>query len=344
MIEPKKPRMPRKYASSIDVARLAGVSQSAVSRTYRPGGVVSDDTRKKVLAAAAELDYRPSVIPRIMLTNRSNLVAVVVGGLYNPFYAKVLESFTVKLQELGHQTLLVHVNSGYSLDAAIPRLASYRVDGVVSALAVLSSQSADELERLKLPVVSFNAVLTNKWVSTVCCDNTGAAREMADHFLQRGARRFAYLAGPDESPANRERLDGFRSRLAEHGITRLDIAGDNFTYESGYAAALKLLRQETRPDAMFCADDLIAIGAMDAIRQEAGLNVPDDIMVAGFDDISAACWAGYRITTFEQDADRMANEALSILTQFSHSDSSFSGIRRVVPARLVERGSTARTG
>ena len=129
--------MPR-YASSTDVARLAGVSQSAVSRTYKPGASVSAETRRKVLEAAEELGYRPSLIPRIMLNHRSYLVAVVIGGMENPFYARVLEEFTTRLQAIGHQVLLVHVDSNHSLDAAIPRLASYRVDAIVSALAVLS--------------------------------------------------------------------------------------------------------------------------------------------------------------------------------------------------------------
>ena len=128
----------KKYASSVDVARMAGVSQSAVSRTFSGGAHVSEATRKKVLDAAKQLDYRPSLIPRIMLTHKSNLVAIVVGGLYNPFYSAVLEQFTIKFQAAGHQILLVHVASDHALDDVIPKLASYRVDAIVSALAILS--------------------------------------------------------------------------------------------------------------------------------------------------------------------------------------------------------------
>ncbi|MBN8933827.1 MAG: LacI family DNA-binding transcriptional regulator [Rhizobium pusense] len=321
MKETKGAGQRKKYASSTDVARLAGVSQSAVSRTYRPGGVVSEELRKKVLAAAAKLDYRPSMIPRIMLTERSNLIAVVVGGLYNPFNAKVLECFTIKLQDAGYQTLLVHVNSGYSLDEAIPRLASYRVDGVVSALAVLSEDSAAELERFKVPVVLFNATLTNRRVSSVSCDNRSAARKIADHFI----------------------VEGFRTRLAERGFDLSLVAGDGFTYESGYDAAAGIFGAGPPPDAIFCADDLIAIGAIDAARA-ASLSVPGDVMIAGFDDIPSASWRGYQITTFEQDADRMVDEALMILQQFSGEDSSVHGARKVVSPKLIERGTTVAQG
>ena len=139
----------KRYASSIDVARLAGVSQSAVSRTYREGTSVSEETRRKVLEAATALDYRPSMIPRIMLTHRSYLVAVVVGGLYNPFYATVLEIFSARLQEAGYQVLLIHTDSGHTLDDVIPRLSSYRVDAIVSALAVMSPAAAQDLARLE---------------------------------------------------------------------------------------------------------------------------------------------------------------------------------------------------
>src|SRR5687767_2844679 len=146
----------KRYASSTDVARLAGVSQSAVSRTYKPGGRVSPETRRKVLAAAEQLDYRPSLIPQIMLTHRSNLVAVVIGGLHNPFYSQLLENFTTKLQQTENQVLLVHADSGHAFDAIVPRLASYRVDAIVSGLSILSDSSAAELAKLRIPVISFN--------------------------------------------------------------------------------------------------------------------------------------------------------------------------------------------
>ena len=146
----------RRYASSTEVARLAGVSQSTVSRTYTQGGSVSEPDPAKVLAAAGQLGYRPSLIPRIMLTHRSYLVAIVVGGMYNPFYSAVLEQFAIKLPEIGFQPLLVHVDSGDSLDDALPRLASYRVDAVVSALAIRSSARRASLAQLAVPVIAFN--------------------------------------------------------------------------------------------------------------------------------------------------------------------------------------------
>ncbi len=263
--------------------------------------------------------------------------------MYNPFYAKVLEEFTVKLQGTGHQVLLVHVESGHSLDAAIPRLASYRVDAIVSALAVLSPKAADELARLRIPVITFNTPVNNEWVSSVSCDNEGAARALADLFVARGAQRFAYITGPAGSPANEERLAGFRNRLAELGITGLRIASADFRYEGGHDAALTLFEDgKTRPDAIFCANDLLAMGAMDAIRKTVGLRVPEDVMIAGFDDIPAASWLAYDLTTFVQDAPLMVDEAIRIVSSTTVGHASSEETRIVVPARLVERGSTHR--
>jgi DNA-binding LacI/PurR family transcriptional regulator len=331
----------KKYASSTDVARLAGVSQSAVSRSYQAGGRVSAATRQKVLTAAAELDYRPSLIPRIMKTHRSNLVAVVIGGMYNPFYSQVLEQFTVRLQQTGHHVLLVHVDSGHTLDAIVPRLASYRVDAIVSALAILSDAAAAELARLRIPVVSFNTPIRNEFVSSVCSDNAEAGAAAAELFVSRGAAAFGFIAGPAGSPASEERLAGFRAGLRRHGIRRIAIGHGAFRYEGGFAAAEAMFRRPDRPDALFCANDLSALGAIDAIRAANRLLVPRDVLVAGFDDIAEAAWHAYDLTTFVQDAPRMVDEALAILAAGMSGARPAGNICRVVPARLVERGSTA---
>ena len=290
--------MPR-YASSTDVARLAGVSQSSVSRTYRPGASVSAKTRRKVLAAAEELGYRPSLIPQILLNHRSYLVALVIGGMYNPFYARVLEEFTVQLYAAGRQVLLVHVESGHSLDSVIPRLAGYRVDAIVSALSVLSAESAAALATFRIPVVSFNTPVKNEWVTSISSDNSGAGAMLADLFVARGARSFGYVAGPKASPANADRLRGFRDRLAAHGHRAVRVVGGrDFSYESGRRSLVSLLNDGGLPDGIFCANDLIAIGAMDAIRSLTGRTAPQDYLIGGFDDIPMAGWSAYDLTTF----------------------------------------------
>ncbi len=318
---------------------MAGVSQSAVSRTFSGGAKVSEATRKKVMEAARRLDYRPSLIPRIMLTHRSNLVAIVVGGFYNPFYSAVLEQFTIKFQAAGHQILLVHVGNDHALDEVIPKLAMYRVDAIVSALAILSPQGAQTLAKLRIPVISFNSAVRNEWVTPISCDNVKAGRAIADLFVAKGARSFGFISGPVSSPASASRLQGFAERLRELDAGPLRTARGDYRYEGGFAAATELFAVAGKPDALFCANDLLAIGAIDCLRKK-GIRVPEDVMVAGFDNIPEASWASLDLTTFMQNGARMVDEALSIVAAAED------GNRRgedaiVIPAKLIERGTTA---
>jgi DNA-binding LacI/PurR family transcriptional regulator len=332
----------RRYPSSTDVARLAGVSQSAVSRAFSPGKSVSEETSRKVFDAARKLGYSPNFIPRILLSHRSKLVAVVTSGTANPFYSQALEAFTKALQEDGYQVLLVQVEGDHSLDGVVPRLASYRVDAVVSALPVLSKEAARAFARIQVPAISFNTPVKNRWVTSVCSDSAGAAAAVADLFVERGARSFGFITGSAGSHASAERLRGYRAGLRRHGFGRIETEAGDYNYEGGYRAALALFQRKSPPEAVFCANDLMAIGALDALRHELGRAVPDDVLVAGFDDVPEASWRSYDLTTVVQDAGAMVAEAVSILhTMMSSSDSS-GGILRVVPSRLIERSTTRR--
>jgi DNA-binding LacI/PurR family transcriptional regulator len=333
---------PKKFASSTDVARLAGVSQSQVSRTFQEGGSVSQKTRAKVLAAAAELDYRPSVIPRIMLTDRSHLVAVAVGGLSNPHNSTALEQLTTRLQSEDWQVLLVHVESGYSMDGAISRLMSYRVDAVISALAVLSRKAADEFARSRVPVISFNTTHANDWVSSISSDNAHAGAAVADLFVRRGARTFGYVSGPADSPANVERWTGFRNRLVGAGHhPPAEMEGGGFSYDVGRRAVLEARSAGPLPEAIFGANDLVAFGVIDELRR-LGRSVPDDVLVAGFDNIPSASWESYDLTTMAQDVPTMVDRAMETLAAVTASPILEHRSHVVVPARLIERRSTRR--
>ncbi|WP_291744527.1 LacI family DNA-binding transcriptional regulator [Bauldia sp.] len=332
----------RRYPSSTDVARLAGVSQSAVSRTFSGGKGVSEETSRKVFAAAKELGYRPNVLPRILKHHRSNLVAIVTSGTNNPFYSATLQSFTRELQNNGYQALLVQVDDDHSLDGAVPRLASYRVDAIVSALPVLSKAAAEALADVRVPTISFNTPVRNRWVASVCSDGAGGAAAVAELFLARGAKRFGFIAGSEGSHASQERLQGYRATLLSAGFKDISVTSGDYSYEGGYAAALDLAERGRMPTALFCANDLMALGVLDALRYEIGLAVPDDVMVAGFDDVPEASWKAYDLTTVLQDGESMVLEAVTVLRQMISANRSTGGILRTVPGRLVERATTRR--
>ena len=188
----------------------------------------------------------------------------------------------------------------------------------------------------------FNAALANKWVSSVSSDNLGASRAVAAHLVERGATRFGFIAGPANSSASKDRFAGFRERLAENGIEPVAFAEADYRYEGGRAAALAIFTDAHPPDALFCANDLMAMGAMDALRTDLGLRVPDDVLVAGFDDIPAAAWAAYGLTTVVQDASRMVDKTIALLRATMAQHDPPGGVGTIVPARLVVRDSTGR--
>jgi DNA-binding LacI/PurR family transcriptional regulator len=342
-LDPNKHLLPRKkYVSSTDVARLAGVSQAAVSRTFTEGASISAEMRKRVVAAAETLGYQPSVIPRMMLTDRSSLIAVVTGGLLHPFYASVVDRFSREIQKTGSTVLLFSVNHGEYMDEIIPKILGYRVDGIISALSIVSEEAAESCAKMNIPVVLFNGKQRNQWVTSICSDNVGGGREIASLFIKRGARGFGYVAGKKGNMANEDRLAGYFGRLIEEGRSDLKIAYGNFSYEEGYQAAIELIDGPNRPDAIFCANDLMAIATLEACRSGRGLRVPEDVMVAGFDDVPAASWPSIGLTTVRQDAISMVNEALLALDTMIAGRHHPGGPLRIIPAPLIERASTLR--
>lgn len=341
--KPTAEALRRKYSSSVDVAKSAGVSQSAVSRTFTEGASVSPKTRKKVLEAADKLGYRPSMIPRIMLTQKSSLVAIVIGGMNNPFYAGVVELLSREIQARGSTVLLFSVDHGEYIDEIIPLIVSYRVDGIISALSIISPQAAELCAKMNTPVVLFNNKVRNETVASICSDNVAGGREIAKHLIDRGGKRFGYIGGKRGNMANEDRLAGYFGCLLEHGHRDVRIAHGEFKYEGGYQAMLELWKEKPDLDAIFCASDLMAIGALEAAKSELGLIIPNQLMIAGFDDIPAASWPTIGLTTIRQDGPRMVSEALAILDSMIAGQGTEKSGLRLVPAPLVERSSTART-
>lgn len=335
-------RIGRTQPSSIDVAKLAGVSQSAVSRSFTEGASVSEKTKKKVMEAARKLGYKPSILPRILVTHRSQLVAIVIGGMYNPYYAEVFETFTRRLQEEGYQVLVFFVDHNEYFDEAIPIIMKYRVDAVISALSLLSPDAAAECEQMEVPVVLFNGKRQNKYVSSVCCDNAEGGRTIANLFHSKGAKSFAYISGK-ETLANTDRQQGFIGRLAELDVEDVRVVEGDFKFDGGYTGAKSLFSDGPAPDAIFCANDLTAIGAMEYIRHELQLSVPDDVMVAGFDDAVFSEWPSVGVTTIRQHRQEMVDKAIDILKRQWSGDAPAQGALTLVPGTLVERASTDRS-
>lgn len=301
-------------ASQIDVARLAGVSQAAVSRVFTNGSSVSEETRAKVMAAVEQLGYRPNVIARSLVQNSTNIIGLVVKRFTNPFYAQMIQDFTRVLQEHGYWALVLNIAENEELEEALPMVLQYQVDGLIITSATLSSKLADECARSGTPVVLFNRYASDARTHVVSCDNAEGGRLVADALLDAGYKRLAFIAGEESSSTNRDRETGFVTRLKERGydLAFRESAGD-YSYELGYAATQRLFQQDEHPDAIFCSNDLIAMGALDLVRLKLDIKVPDELAIIGFDDIPSASWIRYELTTVRQPFGKLVDATIEVL-------------------------------
>lgn len=331
----------RSRATSFDVAALAGVSQSAVSRAFTPGSSIAEAKRQKILEAARKLNYVPNSIASSLTTKRSNIVAVILGNLGNPFYVHVMRAFIDRLQQQGRQILTFTVANGGDSDEVLMRVLRYQVDGIILTSAQLSTRMTSICHERGIPIVLFNRYIPGSDASGVRCDNVGGGRLIADAFLAAGARTFAMIKGDPKGTTSQDRVRGFRERLLEGGIRSADILELEglSIYDGAYGAVLTAYRNEKRalPDAIFGINDTMAMGAMDALRQRLGLRIPEDIMMGGFDDIPEGRRYPYQLTTVRQPIDAMVEEALSILHLDEPTRPIEPGIDRHVPGRLIWR-------
>ncbi|WP_449393567.1 LacI family DNA-binding transcriptional regulator [Devosia riboflavina] len=299
--------------TSSQVARHAGVSQSAVSRTFTPGASISPKTRAKVMAAAEELGYRPNAIARSLITNRSRIIAVVMAYLENLFYPDVLEELGRLLLKENYRLLLFTGFMDRDSDPVFDQLMQYRVDGIVLASTSLSSELSEECAAAGIPVVLFNRTTERDAVSSVTTRNREGGRRVAEFLVAGGHKRFGYISGLQSSSTNRDRFGGYSEGLAEAGYTEIMLEVGNYDRAEAEAAARKMLSRPDRPDALFVANDHMAVAVMDVARHELGLSIPEDLSIVGYDDVGPARWTSYGITSMSQPLGPMVEATVGIL-------------------------------
>ncbi|HTN98281.1 MAG TPA: substrate-binding domain-containing protein [Nordella sp.] len=297
-----------------ELAKALGISQSTISRAFSEGATISPKMRAKVLEAARELGYQPNVIARSLTTRRSGIIGIVIANMANPFYVSILQPLTRRLQQMGLQTLLFGVQSGQQIDSQLPLLLQYNVDAIIVMTGTISRDTAQRWNEAGRIVLPFSYTIPELGLPSVSCDNHAGGRAVAHYLVQQGHKRPTFVGGHPNSATSIARGQGFTKALRELGVPlfgRLETG--EYTYEGGYAAALELGR--SRPDAIFFADDIMALGGMDALRFSLGMNVPDDISVVGFDNIPQSGWPTYELTTFAQPIGPMVDAAVRILTR-----------------------------
>lgn len=302
--------------TAVDIAKKLGVAQSTVSRAFSPSSRISDTLRVQVLEMASSLGYRPNAIARSLLTAKSGIVALVMGDIGNPFYPELLEQLSVRLREAGMQLLLFVIPKGQSADDVLPEVLQYQVDGILISSARLSSHSAQICQGRSMPVVFMNRRVDDDSTWSVCCDNFAMAREVAHYLAGKGYRSPAFLSGESDTSTATDRLAGFQAGLREHGLTLRQCVDGSFSYESGFTSAKQLFSSRRKNvDSLFCANDIIALGALSYLRHVKGLSVPKDVAVVGFDDIRSASYPEYDLTTVRQPVAAMIDTAIGLLRE-----------------------------
>lgn len=323
--------------TSYDVARHAGVSQSAVSRAFTPGASVAADTRERIMTAVKELGYRPNAIARSLITQRSNMVAVIVANI--DFHPELTAALSRSFARRGLHVLLFTIDHERDADRVVDEIWQYRVDGVVAAVTLSRDQVALLADR-RTPLVFLNRSYADGRSNSVCCDQVEGERLLVDRLVAAGHRRFGIIKGPADSLVSAQRVEEALDRLRKAGINDIALADGVFDYASGRAAMHALASQW--PEAVIAANDMMAIGAVDACRHDLGLRVPVDVSIVGFDGLGPAAWASYDLVTIRQPTGTMVEAAVDMLLA-RIEEPALGAEKRMFSGTLVEGGS-ARLG
>ena len=319
-----------------DVAERAGVSRSAVSRTFTDGASISPKMRKKVEKAAAELGYSPNFLARSLTTRRTKLIGLVSNNFHNPIFLEVFDLFTRSLQERGLRPLLVNLSNETDPEHSVQMLTQYSVDGVIVASSTLPPAFSKAFRDKNIPVVNtFGRYASSPDVHVVGIDNVEAGRTAARELLARGYTDVAFLGGPEQATSTQDRLKGFEEEISKHPQVRFTSSyAEAYSFQAGRKEMLRLL-ETSHAQAYFCGDDVLSIGVLSAIR-DAGLNVPQDVGVIGLNDMQMASWEGISLTTIHQPIKHIITSSVELIVAMLEEPDRYPEAR-LFPCRVVER-------
>ena len=330
----------RKWTTGTDVAKLAGVSKSAVSRAFT-GGIVSTDARERIMKAAAELKYRPNHSARTLTTNRSHLIAVAITYLDNQFYPLVVQQLSEKLANKGYRIMLFMTHGEQNMDPLLDEILSYRVDGVILASSSHSAQVAKECKESHIPTIMFNNVDTSEVINGISTDNIHGGKTLASYLIAAGHQKFGIVSGIETSSTSIERCAGFSEALRVAGFPAPKVESGEFMFDNAILATRKLLGRNERPDAIFCINDHMALAALQVARNEFGLTPGQDISIVGFDNVSIGDWPAFNLTSFAQPVDQMIDKTIDFMLAAIETGSEQSTFERV-KGQLIIRSSARR--
>ncbi|WP_189799616.1 LacI family DNA-binding transcriptional regulator, partial [Tateyamaria sp. syn59] len=277
-----------KAPNSEDVARIAGVSRSTVSRVFTPGAKVAEATRERVISAAQEVGYGREPLPAIQGKTGSTYIGLVMGSLDNPFYHTVLTEFMERFQRRNIHSICHAARDLETAETSIRSMLDAGVDAIIAACLGTTSTAIEACRAANVPLILFNRSTEDRGVSSIQTDNVEGGRTVADFLVRGRHQRIAYVNGIEDSSTNRDRLQGLRDRLRELSAPPPIQEYGEYTYNGGREAAKRLMILAEPPDAIFCGNDIMALGVLDCLRNDLGKRVPEDVSVVGFDDIPMA--------------------------------------------------------
>jgi len=329
-------RKTTKSATVHDVARKANVSSSTVSRVFNPkwNGKVKIATVERVLEAANQLEYSPNAIARSLHSSRTNIVAVIMGTQVGYFFEEFFFGLVSTLQASGRQVLVFTFSPEKDIDDVMVQVRQYRVDAVL-LLASATPQTIHRLSSTSLPVILVERQAPESNLSYICSDNYAGACMAAEYLFKMGHRRFGYLSGDASLSPATQRTDGFTETIQRLGGEIVAKVDGDFSYESA-VVSLDTFLAAGKFDAIFCADDTMAMGIIDAAHQR-GLSVPEDFSVMGFDNHSISAFGSYTLTTISHNRSKLFAAVLKALDELI--DAPDHQVRKVLPMTIVKRSS-----
>jgi DNA-binding LacI/PurR family transcriptional regulator len=326
-----------------DVAKLAGVSKATVSRVLNETAPVSEQTRKKIEKAMIELDYAPSLLAQSMRSKKTKTIGIIIPDYANPFYPCFFKVIENKLREYGYMALICSTREGATTEIKhIKTLISRQIDGIIYFTYKGEKDSLDYLLQLsrKIPCVFMDNINGGLSVSRVITDGFKGIKEATEYLLKKGYKRIGCIKSPSRFAVAADRVSGYKAALKEQNIPIEDelIFEGNFHMESGFKAGEYFLGLPKRPDGIVAVTDVMAIGALKYF-QYAGVKVPQQIGVVGFDNISLCTVVNPPLTTIAQPMEELGNEAVKLLMRKIKNPRS-KNKQIVLDGKLIVRRST----
>jgi LacI family transcriptional regulator len=325
-----------------DVAKLAGVAPITVSRVINNSGYASEETRARVEAAITSLGYIPNTLARGLRSKRTHTLALVMTDITNPFFTMIARGVEDKASLFGYTVIYCNTDESEAKEEKyINILLQKQVDGILLVPACSNSASVKFLQSNDIPVVLIDRKIPDTQADLVRADSEGGAYHLTRHLIELGHKRIATITGPREVSTASDRVSGYHRAMVEAGLEALEsVHYGSFTQASGYELTRQALALTPRPTAIFGANNFISIGVLKALR-DAGLGVPEDIAVVGFDDLPVSMVVDPILTVASQPAYEMGSQATELLLKRISNELPESHQEVILPTELIMRRSSA---